>query len=117
MKNLLNFFDKRSLSEDELTQSRIRSIERKINLLLVIVIVQTFLITFVAFSTFSEWVMPSWTTIILCSLVALAGVYVFRRQIPGWIGAAGRYAFGRSRKKEESAADKNELPEQQNKTA
>jgi hypothetical protein len=102
---MLNFFDKRNkLNDDELVEFRFRKIERKLNLLLGLGILQAALITFVAFSTFSEWVMPSWTTIILGSIVFLAGLFVFRKQIPGWLGAAGRYALNRSRRPKSSTS-------------
>lgn len=71
--------------------SRLTKIERRLNVLIVVAVIQAVLLAIIAVSYF----VPSTFTLIVCCILAGAFVVVFRKQIPGWVGKFSRFFFAR----------------------
>jgi len=82
---------------------RFRRIERKLNLLIGLVIVQLLVLLMVVVNLY----LPSTFTLILMLLSLAVFLFVFRNQIPIWFGSLSRYVFGQlfSAQKSDSMKD------------
>lgn len=72
---------------------QIKRLERKINLLIGVAVVQSGIITLLIMTLAAQQLMPSMPTMILMLLALAALAYVFRNQIPGWFGSLSRMFF------------------------
>ncbi|MDG1874315.1 MAG: hypothetical protein P8J27_10420 [Mariniblastus sp.] len=79
--------------EQDPHEKRFQSIEKKLNLLVVIGITQAIVLTVLASCLLVNQFLPSTWTMILLLLLTVVFVYFFRKQIPGWLGTAGRFFF------------------------
>jgi len=79
---MLSFFSKKNNDENEAADSRLRIVEWKINLILIMVSIQ-FVMTMLIMV--KQYFMPSTTTIVLCVAVLVAAIWFFRKQLPGLI--------------------------------
>jgi hypothetical protein len=77
--------------------SRLAKIERRLNILIGVAVVQAVLLAIIAVSYF----VPSTFTLITCCILVGAFVVVFRKQIPGWLGKFSRYFFTKIRDMQE----------------
>jgi len=103
----LNIFNKPRNTEDQTdramekdgsnlsdsTAQRLARLEKRINLLVGITIVQAIILTIFIVCLVVRQFMPSTLSLILM-LIALAGfLYFFRARVPGWIGNFSRFVF------------------------
>ena len=79
---MLRFFSKQNKNEIEAPESRLRIVEWKVNLILAIVGIQLILTVLMMAR---DLLLPSTTTIVLCSAVFIAAAWLFRKQIPGLV--------------------------------
>lgn len=77
---------------------RLAKIEWRLNVLILVAIIQAVLLTIIAVSYF---VPSSFTLIIGCVLIGVFAV-VFRKQIPGWFGKFSRFFFAQIMEIQES---------------
>lgn len=75
------------------TEQKLKRIERRVNLLVVLGIAQSILLSFIAFATVVEQLVPSTLTIILFIIALAAAIYFLRGFIPGWFGSLSRFFF------------------------
>lgn len=75
------------------TEQKLKRLERRVNLLVVLGIVQSVLLCFIAFATMIEQLIPSSMTLILILIVLGVAIYFLRSYIPGWFGAMSRFFF------------------------
>lgn len=71
--------------------SRLAKIERRLNVLVVVAVIQAVLLAIIAVSYF----VPSTFSLIICCILVGAFVVVFRKQIPGWFGKFSRFLFAK----------------------
>jgi hypothetical protein len=76
----LNIFSKKTSETDTVDSAdlRLKKVERKLSLLIGVSICQF---------------LPSTFTLVLFAALAILFVFVFHKQIPGWIGNLSRYVF------------------------
>ncbi len=79
---MIRLFAKSDKEEIDSHSSRLRSLEWKVNLLLILVGIQL-LVTSLTFAR--DLLMPSTATIVIVTVVLVAIGWVFRKQIPGLI--------------------------------
>lgn len=79
---MIRFFGKQNGDKPESSDSRLRVVEWKINLVLALVGIQLALTTLILVR---QYLIPSTTTLILCGLALAVAVWLFRKQIPGLI--------------------------------
>lgn len=74
-------------------ETRLKRIESKLRLLVVLAVVQSIVIALLVVSLFIQQFMPSTPTLILLLIVLAVLGYVFRKQIPSWFGRISRLCF------------------------
>lgn len=79
---MMRFFQKSSGIDRDPTESRLRGIERKLNILMALVAGLLIVESLAFFSSITSMLIPTPTTIALIALVAIGAGYVFRKQIP-----------------------------------
>jgi uncharacterized membrane protein len=79
---MIRFFGKQNKDQLDSTESRLRTVEWKVNLVLAIVGLQLVL-TVLMFA--KDLLMPSKTSIFVCLVLLVAAGWFFRKQIPGLI--------------------------------
>jgi Flp pilus assembly protein TadB len=87
----LNIFSKKTSETDTVDSAdlRLKKVERKLSLLIGVSICQCVLLAVIAVGYF----LPSTFTLVLFAALAILFVFVFHKQIPGWIGNLSRYVF------------------------
>ena len=80
---MIRFFGKQNNDDKtESSDSRLRIVEWKINLILIMVGIQ-FIMTMLIMV--KQYFIPSTTTIVLCCVVLAVAIWFFRKQLPGLI--------------------------------
>ncbi len=79
---MIRFFGKQNKDELDSYESRLLIVEWKVNLVIAIVGLQLLLTVFMIAK---DLLMPSTTTIVICSIAVIAAIWFFRNQIPGLI--------------------------------
>lgn len=77
---MLPFFGNKNSEKSESNDSRLRIVEWKVNLVLVLVGIQLALTTLILVR---QYLIPSTTTLVLCGLTLAVVIWLFRKQIPG----------------------------------
>jgi hypothetical protein len=83
------------MDNDDPNETRFKHIEGKLRLLIVLSIVQSLVIAFLIVCLFVKQFMPSTSSVILLLVAIAVFLYVFRNQVPTWIGNASRFVFSR----------------------
>lgn len=96
---MLRFFQKRNTEKHESDDSRLRTVEWKVNLVLVLAALQLILLTLVVVK---QYLVPSTTTLALGGVASIGLIWFFRNQIPGMLK---RFLF-RSSAPDNSVAEK-----------
>lgn len=81
-RSMLPFFGKKNRVKSESDDSRLRVVEWKVNLILILVGIQ---LALTALMLVRQFLIPSTTTLILCGLALAVVIWVFRNQIPGLV--------------------------------
>ena len=88
-------------------EKRFKYIEAKLRLLILLSIVQSLVIVFLVVCLFLRQFMPSTSSIVLLLIAIAVFLYLFRKQVPTWIGNASRFVFSRLIEVQESESIKD----------
>ena len=81
-------------NSDENRQA-IEAIEQKVKFLVTLGVVQTSLLAVILVMLLMNQLLPSWSTLVMFALIAVALGYMFRKQLPGILGRVSRFIFAR----------------------
>lgn len=77
---MFGFFGKQHRKKSDSDDSRLRSVEWKVNVVLILVGIQLALTILILVR---QYLIPSTTSLILCGLAVAVAIWLFRKQIPG----------------------------------
>ena len=92
------------------TERKLKRLEWRVNLLVVLGILQSLLLCFIAFATVVEQLVPSTMTLILVLIVIGVAIYFLRNYIPGWFGAFSRFFFAQMLETKTDSIEKDTQP-------
>lgn len=75
-------------------EDRLDRLERRLNVIVVAVIIQTALLMIMTFCQLAGQLLPNTITLVIAGVATIAVLFLLRKQIPGWLGAFSRYIFG-----------------------
>lgn len=79
--------------EHDKNEERFKTVEKKLSLLITLAIAQSAALAILIIMVVFQQFMPGTMTLFLFLVGVVAFLYVFRKQVPGWIGNMSRYAF------------------------
>lgn len=79
---MLPFFNRKNSTKLESNDLRLRAVEWKVNLILVLIGIQ---LAMSGLILVRQYLIPSTTTLVLCSVAVAVFIWLFRNQIPGLV--------------------------------
>ncbi len=88
-------------------EQRIKAVEQRIKLLVTLAIAQTSLLGVILVLLLMDQLLPDWSTLILLLFIVSVLGYVFRKQLPGFLGQASRFIFARLSAPQKNGSNKD----------